>query len=601
MTGFEVYRMVLKTCPAAAILLIVVSASASVGTHATRADDQRDARLEKESEAVRKEIQDVEIKLERLRGFIPSTLDGEFETYVRQRAQSAGLKSVEVRALPGRGAVPLPDGEASPLVLHRWEVSGRDRDDRVHLLLALLARTRASRVVDFETLELVADAPDEVRFRARLAAVEWAPAGEVAPVTVAPAARSIGDVRASMLQEEREVLARKRGVLTTLMGLFERYEPAHLVDALGAFERDSAGEPVALTRVRFDGDTVLEGVVLGAGARAGLKTALDSAGFQAVVDFSPAGECQAFSATAHLKAGERLHAAPVGNGLFDERTSSICRPEAPPLRPRLAAAGAATSPGGITLQLREAEVADVFRALHDLTKENFVIAPGVDGRVTVDLDGATLEETLAAMRAAGIAVGGGRVRRVSPVADRATAADNPASFDGEPVTILLRNADLREVSCLFKDMTGLEVLAPMEVQGRVSVFTKDVPWDGVFGTILAAAGLVYTIDGTSVFVEPSGAGLPDRAAARNACDGGFRRSWWSQFRSVEQLEPQELHLAGVARAGTTWKAYAYGPANSFWTLEEGQRLFSGRVRSVSANGAVFESARGAPTEAALPR
>jgi hypothetical protein len=411
-------------------------------------------------------------------------------------------------------------------------------------------------------------------------------------------------VESQALAAERSALAKQQGIHRGLVALAARLQPQAIAGSLAAFDRAGADHALALTRIRSGEETVFEGVVLGTAARAGLAAALDQAGFQVTgQELSPLGTCQAFTTKGRLAPRpEPPEAVVVANGLFDARATSVCRPEPAPLVGRVALRGAAAgdAPSGLSLHLRDVDLADVFRILHDLRSESFVVDADVAGRTSVDVEGATLEETLAAMKSAGLVVGRGPLRRVARATAGARPPDPATGKEGHSVSFQLRDAGLRTVLCVFTEISGLPILAPPDVEGRVVLFAKDVPWDGALESVLAAAGLAYRIDGARVFVDrPDVEKSRTEKAATNVCTVGSRRAWEHHNRNVDQLERGDLALAGVGRAGSVWKAYALGPGGTLWTLDAGQRLRDGRVQAVSETGFTFEAGDGGKAQVLL--
>jgi type II secretory pathway component GspD/PulD (secretin) len=81
------------------------------------------------------------------------------------------------------------------------------------------------------------------------------------------------------------------------------------------------------------------------------------------------------------------------------RGATISLP-APPGKP-------SASRGGLTLRLRDVDMADVFDALHQLTKRGFLVDADVVGRVNLDISGASLDDVLQALRKSGLRISEG--------------------------------------------------------------------------------------------------------------------------------------------------------------------------------------------------
>lgn len=90
--------------------------------------------------------------------------------------------------------------------------------------------------------------------------------------------------------------------------------------------------------------------------------------------------------------------------------------------------------------------------------------------------------------------------RVTPNGSTAGGAP-PQPYTGEPITLSLTNADLRDVLSNFGRISGLQMRIDEAVQGTVSVSWHNVPWDEAFDSIVRENGLTYRIEGTTVLVS----------------------------------------------------------------------------------------------------
>jgi hypothetical protein len=279
----------------------------------------------------------------------------------------------------------------------------------------------------------------------------------------------------------------------------------------------------------------------------------------------------------------------LGNGLFDDQTAAFCAPH--PSLGKVVARGAAPEGGALTLHMRDVELVHLFFALHDLTLQEFVVDPDVEGRVSVEVDGATIEETLAAMSSVGVVVGPGPFRRVSRAASRPAAAPSHAPYTGEKITVSLQDSDLPTFLCMFEQISQRKISAPRELDGRVSVFVEDLPWDHVLDGVLASAGLAVTTDGDRLRVGPaSAAKARGRSEVVDVCQirsSGGPSSRPAARRSLPEMGLADLELAGLGRGGDGWKAYAYSPWRAFLPLKAGLKLLDASVKAVGPTGVAF--------------
>ena len=93
-------------------------------------------------------------------------------------------------------------------------------------------------------------------------------------------------------------------------------------------------------------------------------------------------------------------------------------------------------------------------------------------------------------------------------ASRAGASGYPAvvlgepvqRFHGEPISLDLKDADLRDVLLTFSKLARLNMVIDPDVRGSVTVRLENVPWDQALEVILKVNGLGYVLEGTMVRV-----------------------------------------------------------------------------------------------------
>jgi hypothetical protein len=642
----------MRQLPAVAICLTV--AGLALQLHRPALAGPEEPAGKDEARELMDELQAVERKVETLKRLL-TPADGseaaDVKAGIEGRAHDAELASVELKPGAEGTRLPLPDGRPSAVELRPVEISGRDSYQKVHRFLGFLARSKRLFVLD--SLRLQAAEDDSVAFTLRLdMAVCVDPCGAHSKAAPTPASfqdakyerlvarrRALEDDRLAAqrgghsggparqqaaLIEQREI-ARKRALLDHLIQLRQAFleqrqflqalvdlgvrsnTSRRIVAALGALDHAAVAEALALTQVRYgpEGGTLFEGLLLGALARRGLKQALETAGFEpGPVKTSPAGECQAFSLTARLGAAEPGDEIVVGNGLFDAGASAACalQAHAPPLRVRARGATPATA-GGLTLQLRDVDVADVFRVLHDYTGQAFVVDPDVTGRVDMDLEGATLEEAIGALEPVGVVVGLGPLRRVARAAHPHTAAPGRSAYAGQPISVSFKQGDLRDMLCFFEDFGKRPIRVSANLDARASVFARDTPWDQILDAVASSADLTVADAKEGLFVGPEAvARAPGRPGAVDPCkplEGPYHRSWRSAPARPDSLGVEDLHLAGLALDDGAWTAYAYGLSRILLSLVADQRVLDGRISAVGPKGITLEADTGKRLELPL--
>jgi BlaR1 peptidase M56 len=69
------------------------------------------------------------------------------------------------------------------------------------------------------------------------------------------------------------------------------------------------------------------------------------------------------------------------------------------------------------------------------------------------------------------------------------------------ISINLKDAELKDVVRTFGQLTGLETQVDADVEGKVSVEFRDVPWDFALQQILGVNGCEYQVEGKSLHVR----------------------------------------------------------------------------------------------------
>ncbi len=75
-------------------------------------------------------------------------------------------------------------------------------------------------------------------------------------------------------------------------------------------------------------------------------------------------------------------------------------------------------------------------------------------------------------------------------------------YTGEPITLSLKDADIKDVLKTFATLTGLNIVVDPSVSGSVTVELREVPWDQAFELILTITGIGYEMLGNVVYVAP---------------------------------------------------------------------------------------------------
>jgi type IV pilus assembly protein PilQ len=92
-----------------------------------------------------------------------------------------------------------------------------------------------------------------------------------------------------------------------------------------------------------------------------------------------------------------------------------------------------------------------------------------------------------------------------------TLSGGPRIFNGEPLSLNLKDADIKDVLRTFAELTGLNIAIDPGVTGSVTVDFVDVPWDQALDLILRQNNLTFTLEGNVMRI-----GTIDRIAAETA-------------------------------------------------------------------------------------
>jgi len=75
-----------------------------------------------------------------------------------------------------------------------------------------------------------------------------------------------------------------------------------------------------------------------------------------------------------------------------------------------------------------------------------------------------------------------------------TISEGQSQFTGEPISLHLKDADIKDVFRTISELTQLNIVVDPEVRGTVTVDLEDVPWDQALDLILKQNGLGYVLE-----------------------------------------------------------------------------------------------------------
>jgi len=95
------------------------------------------------------------------------------------------------------------------------------------------------------------------------------------------------------------------------------------------------------------------------------------------------------------------------------------------------------------------------------------------------------------------------VPRLTPaVVAGQTVVSGRKEYTGEPISMSLKDADVREVLRTFARLSGLNIVIQPGVRGTVTVELEKVPWDQALDQVLKINGLGYELEGNIMRIAP---------------------------------------------------------------------------------------------------
>ena len=524
------------------LIALCVAGSASWSAAQTRIDMDALNKL-------RAEMMETEELSERFRRFIPPSFDlAEERDAVRKTAEKAELPAVDIKLLATE--------TASPLQIHKVELSGEGSYSSAHFFLTIM-RARGRKI---DSVRFDAKDGGDVRFVAQFTYPVWA---ETETTSEAP----LRDVVAEM----RRVLERKRATLDRMVAIVDRLMIDESVDALADFTDQIAEQRVALSTAEVANVITVEGLAVGAAARTAVEQGLVKTKLQpARIAWTDKGKCSVFKiiTSPEVPSSKGEDAPPrreftSGAPVFDAASQAFCQQDIAPVR-KVVVRRTGSTDESFFMKMRNVNIVDAFYIFNDLFNEHFVIDADVRGHVDLDLHSdASFDDVLASLNAIGVAVAPGPLRRVS--ASKATPIT--ASGTGEPITVSFRDADLSDVLCLLQKLAGREIRMSPRQQTRVALFAYEMP-----AGLLASA---LTPPATTGAVDPCGVAGRPRARLAQATQQRY-----------EDMSIADIRVAAIAALREP-KAYVELPGGVLTSLESGQKFRDGMVKSISMQGVTF--------------
>ena len=156
----------------------------------------------------------------------------------------------------------------------------------------------------------------------------------------------------------------------------------------------------------------------------------------------------------------------------------------------------------IDMQLKNADLRETLQSFATIAGLDLEIDPSVQGSVTVDLKKVPWDQALdEILKINGLAMQlEGDKARIVPRA--ATSSATGKTYGGDPISMSLKDADLKVVLESMAKISGLEMHVSPAVDGKVTVELKSVPWDQALDQLVAEHDLDMRIEGKLVHIAP---------------------------------------------------------------------------------------------------
>jgi len=84
-----------------------------------------------------------------------------------------------------------------------------------------------------------------------------------------------------------------------------------------------------------------------------------------------------------------------------------------------------------------------------------------------------------------------------------TISGGQVKYSGEPISLSLKDADVKDVLRVFHDLSKMNIVVHPAVSGKVTVDLENVPWDQAMDIILKNNNLDYVYENSVIWVAPS--------------------------------------------------------------------------------------------------
>lgn len=119
--------------------------------------------------------------------------------------------------------------------------------------------------------------------------------------------------------------------------------------------------------------------------------------------------------------------------------------------------------------------------------------------------------------------------------DSVQVTDGAPQYQGEPISISMKDAELQEVFRLFREFTGLNIIVDSSVRGKtITLELTDVPWDQALALVLQTNGLGQQLEGNVLRIAP---------LAKLAAEEQQKKQWEEAQENSGKLESIAIPLS----------------------------------------------------------
>ena len=495
-----------------------------------------------------------------------------------QLANEAGLRNIEVGppTITETGGL----GQSRRMILAAATYPDADRFFR--------ALQASPRLIDVESVVLrVADFGVRIEGRVRLhhRAARAAATASLDPARARNRTRGATREEAARFARDEQIALDKTIALADLRR--GQTSPRMFLAETGSAFRDAAA---ALTFGSLDGDTGrfnLRGVVAGMGAADALERRLEG-GFFRLREFSRAQKegCFEFEVVGESYRAGPEAALPLPVDEPFRPTEPFCRRDRDPLAtgaPGTTIRASGSELGGLSLRAVDADLADVAAMIEALSREPFVVAEDVRGRVNVDFAGPSLDDAIKALPVQVDRVGSVRLLRSTAASALPVPDAEDAPLPGRFAMRAKRARGEEVLAAMAEAEPAYAALGPPGLS-RVSVFAREALIGDVRRAVLAALGLEETREENARVLKFRGTGGEvGPVAATTAARIVFR---------ARDLTVEEMALAGIGKSADELVAFVYAPLGEIVALRLGDTLADGVIAGLDANGVLIDTAEG---------